>query len=312
MQFPVIDLATWVRGEWEPGGDEEKRWFSAPQDTEPRGHWLFKPRREKELLLAKARRDRGDSPDVLVRGEDWAEKISYEVAKMINVPAAVTELATTIRRRDGQRVTGSMSRDFRPVHWQRSPGASLLAEQNDAFDADSCRGHGLQAIREVLRKAGGPPGPYESWSAFDVFAGYLVLDAWIANTDRHPHNWAVLQAPNGAVSLAPSFDHGSALASGDGDARRAKILSVGVAQWCERGMATRFDTERPLTLVELAAHGLRLATLDARRHWREQISQVDGGLCENIVARIPDLSDSTRTFIHEVLIINRRRLRDVT
>lgn len=307
MQFPVIDLATWVRGEWEPGGDEEKRWFSAPQSSEHRGHWLFKPRREKELLLAKARRDRGDSPDVLIRGEDWAEKISYEVARMINVPAAVTELATTIRRRDGQRVTGSMSRDIRPVHWQLSPGASLLAEHDDAFNADSCEGHSLDAIREVLRGAAGPPGSsYESWSAFDVFAGYLVLDAWIANTD----NWAVLQAPDGAVSLAPSFDHGSALASGDGDARRARNLTLGVEQWCERGMATRFDTERPLTLVELAEHALQLATRDARRHWREQISQVDDGLCENVVARIPNLSDSTRTFIHEVLIINRRRLRN--
>jgi hypothetical protein len=310
--FPVIDLATWVRGEWEPGGDEEKRWFSAPEGAGYRGHWLFKPRREKELVLAKSRRDRGDSPDLLVRGEDWAEKISYEVARMISIPSAVTELATTVRRRDGQRVTGSMSRDIRPLHWQLSPGASLLAEYDDAFDADSCQGHSLFAIREVLQGADGPPGTYESWSAFDVFAGYLVLDAWIANTDRHPHNWAVLQAPGGAVSLAPSFDHGSALASGDGDARRARNLTLGVDQWCERGMAARFETARSLTLVELAEQALQLASGDARRHWREQISQVDDGLCEDIVARIPDLSDSTRTFISEVLVINRRRLCDAT
>jgi len=102
----VVDLATWIRGEWEPGGDEEKRWFSVPPEGDYDGHWLFRPRREKQLLLSKARRDRGDSPDVLVRGEDWAEKISYEVARLIGLPAAVTERATTIRRRDGQRVTG--------------------------------------------------------------------------------------------------------------------------------------------------------------------------------------------------------------
>lgn len=313
MEFPVVDLATWVRGEWEPGGDEEKRWFSAPTDSEYDGHWLFKPRREKQLVLAQARRDRGDSPDVLIRGEDWAEKISYEMATLITVPAAVTELATTIRRRDGKRVTGSMSREFRPLHWQRSPGASLLAERDETFDPDSCLGHSPASIRDVLAEATGPPGRFESWNAFDVFAGYLVLDAWIANTDRHPHNWAVMQAPNGAVCLAPSFDHGSALGSGDGDSRRARTLSQGVERWCERGMASRFDTgTTPLSLVDLAAQALELASSGARAYWSMQISQVDDVACENVLARIPNLSDSTRTFISEVLIINRRRLRNVT
>ena len=29
-------------------------------------------------------------------------------------------------------------------------------------------------------------------TAPEVFAGYLVLDAWVANQDRHDQNWAVL------------------------------------------------------------------------------------------------------------------------
>ena len=33
MEFEVVDLTSWIRGEREPGGDEEKRWFGAPADA---------------------------------------------------------------------------------------------------------------------------------------------------------------------------------------------------------------------------------------------------------------------------------------
>ena len=313
MEFPVVDLASWTRGEWEPGGDEEKRWFIAPPDGAYEGRWLFKPRREKELILSEARRERGDAPDILIRGEDWAEKVAYEVAKTIEIPAARTELATTVRRRDSQAVTGSMSRDFRPRRWQRSPGAALLDEHDEEFDRDTCRGHSLAGIRTVLDGVHGPPeSQYANWAAFDVFAGYLLFDAWIANTDRHPLNWAVIQSPDGSVHLSPSFDHGSAFGSGGGEGHIATTLASGVENWCTRGRATRFDTAGITTLVDLAGDALGLAGPAAREHWRRQIAQVEAVSCDNIVARIPKLSESTRSFICEVLNINRRRLLDVT
>jgi hypothetical protein len=101
VEFEVVDLTSWTRGEREPGGDEEKRWFDAPAGTPFEGHWLFKPRRVVELELSKKRRELGDEPDILVRGEDWAEKIAYEMSRLIDLPAAITELAQTVRRTDG-------------------------------------------------------------------------------------------------------------------------------------------------------------------------------------------------------------------
>src|SRR5207245_2398343 len=41
--------------------------------------------------------------------------------------------------------------------------------------------------------------------AIDVFVGYLMLDAWIANTDRHHENWALVMSPKATVHLAPSY-----------------------------------------------------------------------------------------------------------
>jgi hypothetical protein len=120
-----------------------------------------------------------------------------------------------------------------------------------------------------------------------------------------------LQAPSGTVHLAHSFDHGSALASGDGEHRRAETLQRGVEQWCVRGFASSFEVSRNTTLVELAHHALSRASTTAREHWLSQIAQVEQSACDDIVASVPNLSESTRTFVTEVLSINRRRLLDV-
>ena len=306
----MVDLSSWVRGEREPGGDEQKRWYKAPSGSEHEGHWLFKPRRIKEVPLSRERLEHGESPDVLVRGNDWAEKIAYELAKLIEIPSVVTELASLVR--EAETVVGSMSRDMRPMDWQLSSGATLLAEQDEHFDADTCRGHTVEGINTVLDGITGPPrSSYEHWQAFDVFVGYLIFDAWIANTDRHPHNWGVLQAPTGTVYLAPSFDHGSCLGSGMGDDNRARVLARDVAAWCEKGRARTFDMPRRTTLIDVAAAGLRTAQLAARTHWRHQLSQVEAQVCDDVVDSVPELSGPTRSFIKEVLTINRRRLLDV-
>jgi hypothetical protein len=314
VPFTVIDLAAtgWVRGEREPGGDESKRWFIPPDSSPYAGReWLFKPRRTKELLLSKERQQRGDAPDILVRGDDWAEKISFEVAQLMGVPAATTELALSVQLSNNQPVRGSISRDVRPSGWVLSAGASRLEEFDDAFDADTGHGHTLDAIQHVLDGLGGPPEtPYESWSAFDVFASYLALDAWIVNTDRHAYNWALVQAPSGVMRLGHSFDHGSALGSGYGEAIQARALEEGIDVWCRRGRASRFPDSGPVTLVELALQALQAASPPARTHWMRQMSQVSDHACENIVKSIPDLSEVTRTFVSEVLAVNRRRLID--
>ncbi|WP_354561645.1 MULTISPECIES: hypothetical protein [unclassified Rhodococcus (in: high G+C Gram-positive bacteria)] len=199
-------------------------------------------------MLSEERRQRGDAQDQLIRGEDWAEKISYELARLLDVPAAETELATVLRLGTVEQGHGSMSRDMRPLRWSWNPGAALLAELDDNFDAASCEGHTLTAIHCALDGLHGPVDtPHEAWPACDVFAGYLVLDVLIANTDRHVHNWGVLQNPTtGAVCLGPSFDHGSALASGNGDPYRAQHVALNqMERWCDGGGPNDSTAELP-------------------------------------------------------------------
>jgi hypothetical protein len=51
-------------------------------------------------------------------------------------------------------------------------------------------------------------------TAVEVFLGYLLLDAWIGNTDRHHENWGFLAKSREASTsyyLAPTYDHASCL-----------------------------------------------------------------------------------------------------
>ncbi|WP_307851951.1 hypothetical protein [Williamsia sp. CHRR-6] len=265
----------------------------------------------KELPLSKARQERGDQPDLDIGGQDWAEKIAAEVAAMLSIPVVQTELAVATSLESGIQQRGSISRDMRPLGWAGSPGAQLLGECDDDFDSDTCAGHTLDAIESVLQTIAGPPDDrYESWSAFDVFVGYLTLDALIANTDRHAHNWAVLsRGPERA--LAPSYDHGRAFGSGLNDRTRATILEGdALARWCARGVTTRFDGGEAHTMLAFAAAAAGRCGPSARQHWLEQIHGLDLDLCDAVIEAVPELSGVARTFVMELLTTNRRRLID--
>jgi len=57
-----------------------------------------------------------------------------------------------------------------------------------------------------------------SFSAAEVFCGYLVLDAWIGNTDRHHENWAVIARGQERI-LAPTYDHASSLGRNESETK---------------------------------------------------------------------------------------------
>jgi hypothetical protein len=96
-----------------------------------------------------------------------------------------------------------------------------------------------------------------------ALAEYLVLDALIANVDRHHENWGLLRKNvdgrwNGFI--APSFDHASSLGRELLDERREMLLREGrVGSYVEKGHGAVFwggDERRgpsPLELVRRAA-----------------------------------------------------------
>ena len=215
----IVDTNAWPTMQVEQEGqDARKAWLAEEPTAEHDRWWLWKP-----SLITPWRDER--------RLTHVAEVVTSRLAGAIGLPVADCRLAT----RAGE--IGVLSRNFCPRPLTLIHGAALLPE------------NGLQRLNDIeraLEDVAAPPTS-EPLRAFDVFAGYLVLDAWVANTDRHERNWAVLEDADGIQTLAPSFDHGTALGSGMSDAARAKRS---VRDFCARGRASRYDG--PVTLLDLA------------------------------------------------------------
>jgi len=146
-------------------------------------------------------------------------------------------------------------------------------------------GHSLDNVHEVLTDLRPPPDApaVSGMSAYDVFCGYLVLDALVANSDRHDHNWAVFLRPtlqDERPALAASYDHASSLGFNLRDERRDRFVAEGtVSRFAGRGVARRFEHASPPTsnetLAGLARRVLLRATADKLGRgtvWRGEIA----------------------------------------
>jgi hypothetical protein len=175
-------------------------------------------------------------------------------------------------------------------------------------------GHSVENVLVALRNCAPPEGS-ELDTGCAAFASYLLLDAWVANQDRHDQNWAVLRKVTTPepLRLAPSYDHASSIGFNLTDAKRRSLLdSSGVPHFAERGRAHRFEHEPGTppsaieSLVGLARRAEALA--DGGKTVRDRLHAVRPEDLAAIVAGVPGLSDVTATFILELLEVNRRRL----
>jgi len=288
-----LDDAAWIRVDdaEEPLGTKDKFWVQQSDGTK----WLFKLVREKFGV---------------VRGEDWAEWLVHGLANLMGVPTACVRPATWNGRR------GIISRSVVTADQRLEHGNELLARVDPAYDVEAFRrnlGYTVGAVRMSLEGVGAPLGSpdLEQLSGFDVWAGYVVLDAWVAGRDRHHENWAAVRDDEGRW-LAPSFDHGNALGFQESDAVRADLAEHPdrLLTWARRGRSHHF-AGRP-TLVAVAEESLDLASPDAVALWRTRLDMVQTGAVQELLDLVPSdlLSVPSRRFCLRLLQLNRRRVLD--
>jgi hypothetical protein len=295
--WPIVDVSEWTFRGVETQGRQAHDWLS--HESRERT-WLFKPLRPQRNRPL---------------GEHVTERLVSELARVMGIASARVDLAD----RDG--VPGCIVEDVRWPNGELQHGRVLLSAVVGDYDPDDPehRGYNVANIRLALEPFAAPPASPtpEGFAAFDVFTGYLILDALIANRDRHDRNWAVLLRPPGEPgkhALCGSFDHASSLGFNLSDEERRRRMTNGtVANWTRHGLARQFERrrgQRNQSLVDLARSASELCGPEVRKYWLDAVLSVQSDVVGSILARAPGLSDPTRSFTREVIMINRDRLLD--
>lgn len=280
-------------------------WLSEPHGSSmrPETHWLFKP----ATIQSNGNRQVGD----------WAEAVAATIAEDLDVPAAEARLAL----RDG--VEGVITRNVRPVDYDMDTGRLAMLDQIGVQLRDSLRdrtasiGHSLENIRRTLDGYVAPPqgASWASCTAYDVFVGYLILDALIGNGDRHEQNWSVLRARSSegpADALAPAYDMEASLGFQlTDDARTVRLRDSGALEsFASKGLARRFDGDLKTSLVDLAARAVQNCSDAGRGRIANLLESVARADFKPMLARHGGVSEVTRKFAGAVLEINGRRIQD--
>ncbi len=297
MTYPIVEVDPGSAVAPEQMGTKRKYWF----------------RQGEARVLFKAD-DRGT-------GEDWAEKVACELAALMGLPHVKYELAIEV----GTGRPGVVCESCAPRPLALVPGNQLLFALDRDYPTGGRRfkvtAHTVEAVSRVV----GLLAPPRDWmhesppvvaTAHEVFAGYALLDALTANQDRHHENWSALWDQKRLV-LAPTFDHGAALARNLADEERERRLATtdmrqAIPAFVRRARSAFYGGEgalRALTTVETWQAFRALAPQGAAA-WLRRLEGMNEAQIEEILEKIPAvrMTPVCRTFTLALLQENRRRL----
>jgi hypothetical protein len=292
-RFPIIEVPDNAAQAQEAMGTKFKFWYTHPD----LGDCLFKRAR----------------PNT---GEDWSEKIAAELCEQLGIPHATYELAT----------------------WQDQPGTitpTLLSKNTDLLHGNDIlaslvssypRGQSYQVSQHTLSivlRAINLPGvklpldwspPPGINSAIAVFIGYLLLDAWIGNGDRHHENWGFqIQLPQGIAHLSPTYDHASCLGRELLDTTCQERLDKNtIGQYAKRSRSAfyRQEGERHPMLTFDVFNAVAQSYPQSAQIWLERLAQISAESILQLFKQIPPdrISAPALEFATEMLEINKTRL----
>ena len=259
-------------------------------------------------------------------GENWAEKVSAELAQLVGLPRASYELAEW-RGRDG-----ILSPRFVPAGASLIHGNELVLgkvtrageDENVRFYQE--RTHTASRVFQYLKLSednllppqGFVPFPGVS-SALAVFVGYLMLDVWIANQDRHSENWGVIRTAK-EMFLAPTYDHGSSLGRQETDLRRQVMLTTrdrgaSIEAYVKKARSAMYPSvasdakTKAYFNLELFEHAAKMDPVAAKA-WLGRLEAVPANVIRDVLDQVPPrlISAVARNFTEQLLKLNQIRL----
>ena len=299
--YPIIKVDPALAHNFEPLGTKPKYWFRVEEDG-PRQ--LFKAEQ------------RGT-------GEDWAEKICCEFARLLGLPFVHYDLAVEIGTGKRGVVCESCIKDGESlIH-----GNEVLFALDDGYPKSDSRkytvkAHTVGAVSEAINLLKLPPPrwvgnlPDGVSDALGVFSGYLLLDAWTANQDRHHQNWGVVHDGTD-LRLAPTFDHGAALARNLSDTDRKERLDTKdqrrqIPAFAKRASSAIYAdsaVKRPMsTYAAWRAFAAKCPL--AADAWRAKLAEIDSDAIQAVLGEVPPdrMSAVCRDFTKRLLEENQKRI----
>jgi hypothetical protein len=250
-------------------------------------------------------------------GEDWAEKVASELCELMGLPHAVYELALTW---EGNR--GIVSPSFLPTGGTLVHGNELMGSIVPNYPTFGTYGISQHTIDLVMGIIGDelvdlpvnwiPPIGIEK--AVDVFVGYLLLDAWIGNGDRHHENWGIIRKKITSTSeetehLAPTYDHASCLGRDMNDSQRLQRSVEAYANKCFSAFYSSVEDKKTLKTFDVFQRLYLNYPLSANV-WLLKLEAISKANIVDIFHRIGSnrISNTAANFAQNILEINRSRL----
>lgn len=250
-------------------------------------------------------------------GEDWAEKVAAELCKLLGLPHADYELAETW---EGNR--GVVSRYFLPKGGTLVHGNEILTPIVPNYPTSGTykvSQHTIDVVLGVIEdKSVNLPldwtAPSGIQTPVEVLVGYLLLDAWIGNGDRHHENWGFVRNQTASTSgstvhLAPTYDHASCLGRELSDQKRQTRPVQAYANKCFSAFYSSVNDKKTLKTFDVfdrVAHRYSKAA----HIWLERLGSISKENTIEIFRRIPSdrISPIADQFAQNILEINQCRL----
>ncbi|HAO11925.1 MAG TPA: HipA-like protein [Planktothrix sp. UBA8407] len=294
-EFPIIEITrnAYELSSQEMMGSKFKFWF----EHQELGLCLYKQARQNS-------------------GEDWAEKVASELGLRLGLPHAIYELASTW---EGNR--GVVSPCFLPFGGTLVHGNELLTPIIPNYPTSGTyrvSQHTIDIVLNIISDQSinlplGWTKPNGIETATQVFVGYLLLDAWIGNGDRHHENWGLIRTivPNfgETLYLAPTFDHASSLGRDLDDFQRQKRSVEAYTNKCFSAFYGSVDDKKPLKTFDVFQRVAHLYP-QASYLWLKQLRNISKENILTIFSYIPNsrISSITSEFAQKILEFNQNKI----
>lgn len=301
--YPIIDISNFKFSDDEQLGSKRKFWVVDENNNE----YLFKSIVSLDKFRTKQKRE----------GEDWAEKITSELADALQLPSAEYDLA--IYRGERGVISKNFLTNLNTEPFQENVSNLILGNELIENRKIQYKYQPISRVNGVMRQIiKNKPLQHKSFkhikTANHFFTGYLMFDVLISNQDRHSENWGLIQTSSGTYHLSPSFDHAASLGRSEKTEKRKRILygtdpRVNMESYVTKAKSFFSRAHIRCTLMEAFLYFAKKHKNSAIA-WGEKLNEINSNTITNIVTRVPNsiMSDLEKEFTISLIVTNKNRI----